>query len=54
MRKPFDAFAEGPFLKNSRGDKTVIELFTEGVRSFPAIGCLAAKAFATNSECFSK
>jgi hypothetical protein len=30
-RKPFDDFAERPFLRNSRDDKTAIELFRRGV-----------------------
>ena len=34
MRKPFDVLAEGLLLKNSRGDKTAIELFLAGVRGW--------------------
>ncbi len=34
MRKPFDAIVEGLFLKNSRADKTAIELFLAGVRGW--------------------
>jgi hypothetical protein len=33
MRKPFDVLAEGLPLKNSRADKTAIELFLSGVRA---------------------
>src|SRR5690606_28897070 len=29
-RKPFDIFAEGLEINNSRGDRTAIELFTSG------------------------
>jgi hypothetical protein len=36
MRKPFDVPAEGPLLKNSRGDKTAIELFLAGIRGWEA------------------
>jgi hypothetical protein len=36
MRKPFDVLAEGLLLKNSRGDKTAIELFVAGVRGWEA------------------
>ena len=36
MRKPFDVLVEGLLLKNSRGDKTAIELFIVGVRSWEA------------------
>jgi hypothetical protein len=32
MRKPFDVLAEGLLLKNSRDDKTAIELFLAGIR----------------------
>jgi hypothetical protein len=31
MRKPFDVLAEGLLLKNTRGDRTPIELFLAGV-----------------------
>ena len=34
MRKPFDVLAEGLLLKNSRGDKTAIELFTASVAAW--------------------
>jgi hypothetical protein len=34
MRKPFDVLAEGLISKNSRGDKTAIELFTSGIRGW--------------------
>jgi hypothetical protein len=34
MRKPFDVLAEGLLLKNSRGEKTAIELFIAGVRGW--------------------
>jgi hypothetical protein len=34
IRKPFDVLAEGPLSKNSRGDRTAIELFVAGVRGW--------------------
>jgi hypothetical protein len=34
MRKPFDVLAEGLVSKNSRGDKTAIELFLAGIQSW--------------------
>jgi hypothetical protein len=34
IRKPFDARAEGLVSENSRGDKTAIELFVDGVRGW--------------------
>jgi hypothetical protein len=34
MRKPFDVLAEGLISKNSRGDKTAIELFLAGLRGW--------------------
>jgi hypothetical protein len=34
MRKPFDVLAEGLVSENSRGDKTAIELFIAGVRTW--------------------
>ena len=34
-RKPFDVFAEGLEIKNSRGDKTPIELFLESAPELP-------------------
>ena len=37
MRKPFDVLAEGLVLKNSRGDKTAIELFLAGLGGWDAI-----------------
>jgi hypothetical protein len=36
MRKPFDVLAEGLLLKNSRGDKTAIELFVAGIADWDA------------------
>jgi hypothetical protein len=36
MRKPFDMLAEGVILRNSRGDKTPLELFVAGVRGWEA------------------
>jgi hypothetical protein len=33
MKKPFDVLAEGLISKNSRDDKTAIELFLIGVRA---------------------
>lgn len=36
MRKPFDVLAEGLISKNSRGDKTAIELFLAGIRGWEA------------------
>ena len=36
MRKPFDVPIEGLDLKNSRGDKTAVELFLAGVRGWNA------------------
>ena len=35
-RKPFEENVEGLFLKNSRGDKTAIELFVAGIRGWEA------------------
>ena len=34
MKKPFDVLAEGLISKNSRGDKTAIDLFVAGARSW--------------------
>jgi hypothetical protein len=34
MRKPFDVLVEGPFLKNSRGKRTAIELFRRGLATW--------------------
>jgi len=34
MRKPFDVLAEGLISKNSRSDKTPIELFLAGIRGW--------------------
>src|SRR6516164_7821388 len=45
--KPFDALAEGVVSKDSRGDKTPVELFLAGVHSLPADLISAAKALAT-------
>jgi hypothetical protein len=36
MRKPFDVLAEGLVSKNSRGDKTPLELFLAGIRGWEA------------------
>jgi hypothetical protein len=36
MRRPFNALAEGLVSENSRGDKTAIELFIAGIRSWEA------------------
>jgi hypothetical protein len=36
MRRPFDVLAEGLISKNSRGDKTAIELFMAGVQGLDA------------------
>ncbi len=36
IRKPFDDLAEGLLLKNSRGDKTAIELFLAGIQGWQA------------------
>ena len=36
MKKPFDVLAEGLISKNSRGDKTAIELFLAGIRGWEA------------------
>jgi len=36
MRKPFDVLAEGLISKNSRGDKTAIELFIAGIHGWEA------------------
>ena len=36
MKKPFDVLAEGLISKNSRGDKTPLELFIAGVRGWEA------------------
>ena len=37
MRKPFDVLAEGLISKNSRDNKTAIELFLVGVRGWESI-----------------
>jgi hypothetical protein len=37
MRKPFDVLAEGLISKNSRGDRTPIELFLAGLGGWDAI-----------------
>jgi hypothetical protein len=37
IRKPFDVLAEGLVSKNSRGDKTAIELFLAGVQGWEAV-----------------
>jgi hypothetical protein len=34
MRKPFDVLAEGLISKNSRGDRTAIELFLAGIQGW--------------------
>ena len=34
IRKPFDAIAEGLIRKNSRGDRTSIELFSGSLRNW--------------------
>jgi hypothetical protein len=34
MSKPFDVLAEGLIVKKDRGDKTPLELFLAGVRSW--------------------
>jgi hypothetical protein len=34
MRKPFDVLAEGLLSKESRGDKTPLELFLAGVQGW--------------------
>jgi hypothetical protein len=36
IRKPFDVLAEGLISKNSRGDKTPLELFLTGLRGWDA------------------
>jgi hypothetical protein len=36
MRKPFDVLAGGLLSKNSRGDKTPLELFLAGLRGLDA------------------
>ena len=36
MKKPFDVLAEGLISKNSRGDKTAIELFQQGLAGWDA------------------
>lgn len=36
MKKPFDVLADGPVSKISRGDKTAIEPFLDGIRGLPA------------------
>jgi len=35
MRRPFDVLAEKLLLKNSRDNKTAIELFLDGVKCWP-------------------
>lgn len=47
MRKPFDMLAEGLDLKNSRGDKTAIELFRCGVASSSDHLSVACQALTT-------
>jgi hypothetical protein len=47
MRKPFDMLAEGLDLKNSRGDKTAIELFRRGVIRSSAQLSLACQVLTT-------
>jgi len=37
MRKPFDVLAEGLISRQSRGDKTAIELFMAGLGGWDAI-----------------
>jgi hypothetical protein len=36
IRKPFDALAEGLISRNSRGDRTRLELFLAGIRGWEA------------------
>jgi hypothetical protein len=40
MRKPFGVLAEGLISKNSRGDRTPIELFVSGLNSLGRLGLL--------------
>ena len=49
MRKPFDVLAEGLFLKNSRGDKTAIELFLLGVRTLVSQLSIVGQALVQSS-----
>jgi len=37
MRKPFDVLAEGLISKNSRGDRTALELFVSAVPAWPDV-----------------
>jgi hypothetical protein len=47
--KPFDVLAEGLLLKNSRGDKTAIELFVVGIRGW-ARPKIFTRSFFTGKE----
>ena len=47
MRKPFDVLAEGLVSKNSRGDKTAIELFRSGVTTISIQLPIAAQGLAS-------
>lgn len=47
-RKPFDVFAKGLEIDNSRGDKTAIELFRAGASSFPSHLIVAAERLTPN------
>ena len=49
IRKPFDALAEGLISKDSRGDRTAIELFAHGVRAWPRVLVLAVEPLMANS-----
>ena len=51
MRKPFDRLSQGLFQKNSRGDRTALELFSCGVRSISAVLSLAVKGLAVPLDC---
>ena len=49
-RKPFDIFAEGLDLKNSRGDKTAIELFRHGVETLASQLSITRQVLVANSR----
>ena len=51
MRKPFDVLVEGLLLKNSREDKTAIELFLKGVRDWPMALVSATEPLMANVTC---
>ncbi|MEZ6100628.1 MAG: hypothetical protein R3E01_16795 [Pirellulaceae bacterium] len=50
MRKPFDVLAEGLISKNSRGDKTAIELFRSNSLVEPRALSMMCKALTSSAE----